>query len=404
MRICVLAHAVFDGDARIQREAKALAEAGAEVDIYCLYQPNEPYIEVSERIRLIREVRYKRPDTAAAMLAQLLRFFFASFFWVTKNHLKKKYDAIHVHTVPDFQVFAAVIPKLTGAKVVLDMHEILPELYARKFNLATTHWMFRVIKFVEKLSVKFADHVLIASPLFRERVAERTGQGEKIRTLINIPDLSYFEQSESVVKRESEKIRVIYPGTLSELHGVDVAIDAVGRACREKKLDLEFHIYGHGPEEENLRAQVKRLGLENVVQFHKPLKLEDLYAEMRQMDIGLIPKRSGTFADDAMSTKLFEYVAADLPAVVSWTKSDALFFDESMVGFFEAGNAEAMAEKIAEFAENPAMRRAYAENAKEVFKTVNWRIISRTLLTAFNIEVEEEPAVQPVVLEESVLT
>jgi hypothetical protein len=51
----------------------------------------------------------------------LLQFFFRSLWVVTKEHWKKPYDLIHVHSVPDFEVFAAIFAKLTGAKVILDI-------------------------------------------------------------------------------------------------------------------------------------------------------------------------------------------------------------------------------------------------------------------------------------------
>ena len=41
---------------------------------------------------------------------------------------------IHVHSVPDFLVFAALVPKLLGARIILDIHDILPEFYASKFG------------------------------------------------------------------------------------------------------------------------------------------------------------------------------------------------------------------------------------------------------------------------------
>ena len=54
--------------------------------------------------------------------------------FITKKHFNDPYDLIHVHSVPDFEVFAVLIPKLLGAKIILDIHDIVPEFYASKFN------------------------------------------------------------------------------------------------------------------------------------------------------------------------------------------------------------------------------------------------------------------------------
>ena len=65
---------------------------------------------------------------------RLIQFFVKSMAFLTRSHLKEKYDLIHVHSVPDFEVFAALFAKLGGAKVILDIHDIMPEFYVSKFN------------------------------------------------------------------------------------------------------------------------------------------------------------------------------------------------------------------------------------------------------------------------------
>ena len=58
---------------------------------------------------------------------------------------------------PDFLVFAAAVPKLTGAKIILDMHELMPELYATKYGIGTHHPLVRLVTAAERLAVGFAD-------------------------------------------------------------------------------------------------------------------------------------------------------------------------------------------------------------------------------------------------------
>ena len=51
---------------------------------------------------------------------------------MTRLHLKHAYDVIHVHNMPDFLVFSALFPKLLGAKVILEVQDVSPELMAAK--------------------------------------------------------------------------------------------------------------------------------------------------------------------------------------------------------------------------------------------------------------------------------
>ena len=67
-------------------------------------------------------------------LWRLTQFCAKSSFYLSRLQLKRKYDLVHVHNVPDFLVFSAWLPKLAGAKIILDIHDILPEFFANKFR------------------------------------------------------------------------------------------------------------------------------------------------------------------------------------------------------------------------------------------------------------------------------
>ena len=72
----------------------------------------------------------------ASFLGRLLRFFFRASRLISRNHSRRPYDLVHVHNVPDFLVFTAWRPKLDGAGIILDIHDIVPELFASKFGAA----------------------------------------------------------------------------------------------------------------------------------------------------------------------------------------------------------------------------------------------------------------------------
>lgn len=384
MRICVLAHSNFWSDARISREAQSLANRGDEVDVFCLRESFEERRETIGTLRIRRLLKYRRPTTPAGMLGELAFFFLVSFAWLTVAYIRRRYDVIHVHTVPDFLVFAALLPKLCGARVILDMHEIMPELYVRKFRVPEGHPIIRLIRVVERLSVAFADHVIIASPFFREKIAARTSYSDKITTIVNLPDPAYFERRGRATQQSDGVFKLIYPGTLSELHGVDIAIRAVYKALSEHDIPLAFHIYGTGAERPNLQALVNQLGLAETVFFHSELPLDKLYDLLPTMDAGLIPKRGGTFAEEAMSTKLFEYAASGLPAIVSRTKSDTYYFDDTAALFFEPENVDQLAEAIVRLYRDRDFRHSLARNSKSVFERVNWLTLKPQFYAVFD--------------------
>ena len=106
------------------------------------------------------------------------------------------------------------------------------------------------------------------------------------------------------------------------------------------------------------------------------------------MDLGVVPKRGGVFGDIAMSTKLMEFAAVGLPTLVSRTKADTYFLDETMAYFFEPGNAEELAAGIVKLHGDPEYRRSMGENARRLTKTVNWEQEKTKLLDVYRRVVE----------------
>ena len=136
-RICMITHSFYESDNRVIRYAEALAKRGDTVDVLALRNnPGLPREEVINGVRLHRiQDRFGKKERAkVSFLWPLLQFLIASSRRVAVEHRRNAYDLVHVHNVPDFLVFAAWYPRLTGARVILDIHDILPEFYCSKFD------------------------------------------------------------------------------------------------------------------------------------------------------------------------------------------------------------------------------------------------------------------------------
>ena len=70
--------------------------------------------------------------------------------------LHRRYELVHVTSPPDVIVFAALVPKLLGAKIILDIHDIGPELYMRKLGVSKDKIMICCLRLLEKVSAKFS--------------------------------------------------------------------------------------------------------------------------------------------------------------------------------------------------------------------------------------------------------
>jgi len=86
--------------------------------------------------------------------------------------------------------------------------------------------------------------------------------------------------------------------------------------------------------------------------------MEQVAEIMATTDLGVVPKRKNSFGNEAFSTKIMEFMAMNVPVVVSKTLIDEYYFSEQMVQFFDSDSAEDLSVKILDLMQNPARRAA----------------------------------------------
>jgi glycosyltransferase involved in cell wall biosynthesis len=372
MRVCMLAYSFYESDMRIIRYAKALVEQGDIVDVIALRRSGTPAQEMLDGVSVYRiQSRERNERSWVDYLLRVVRFMFAACWVLLKRHRADPYDVVHVHSVPDCLVFSAVGPKLGGAKIILDIHDILPEFFTSKFGTGQDTFLFRLLLLVEKLSVRFSDHVIIANDLWRERLLSRATTLDGCTVIINYPDTEVFRHRDKPVDAGSS-FRITYPGTLNAHQGVDVAIRAIS-LIKNDIWSPEFHIYGEGPAKCALIELTEQLGVSDRVIFHEFLPCKEIADVMALSDVAVVPKRaSSKFGNEAMSTKIMEFMSLGVPVVVSRTKVDTYYHDESRVLFFESENPAELADAICLIKTDDRLRQRLVSNASSYIATHTW--------------------------------
>lgn len=378
MRICMVAYTYYEGDNRVRRYAETLVKRGDTVDAIVLRQDgaasftNVSGVNVYKVQRRTINERFK-----IEYLLKLVTFLIRSFFRLTYLHIRHRYDLIHVHSIPDFEVFAALGAKLLGAKVVLDIHDIVPELFISKFNSSTASPLFKMLLLVERLSMAFADHVIVANHIWHQRLIARSVSARKCTVVMNYPDPSIFR-----VRKQGgrgEKFIMIYPGTLSIHQGLETAIRAVD-LIRERVVDLEFHIYGKGTDQQYFEDLVKTLGLQDRIFFKSIVPIEKLPQIIAGADLGVEPKLKRSFGNEAFSTKILEFMYVGIPVIASDTLVHTHYFDESLVKFFRSEDEEDLAECIVQLRKDKRLRDTLVANSFRYMEQNNWEVRKYTYL------------------------
>lgn len=366
----MICYSFYEYDARVARYAETLAQRGDHVDVYSLRQEGQRTSENINGVNVFRiQERERNEKGKFSFLLKLLKFFILSSFFVGRKHLKVPYDLIHVHSVPDFEVFATLLPKLFGAKIILDIHDIVPEFYASKFGGGTESALFKGLLVMEKVSARFADHVIISNHIWEKALVSRSVKSSKCSTILNYPDPSLFHLRPR--GERNEKVKMIYPGSLNWHQGVDIAIRAFHR-IQDDVPEAEFHIYGTGGEKDTLVALVQELGLQERVLLKPFLPLDRIVEEMATSDIGIVPKRNDSFGGEAFSTKILEFMSLGVPVVVSRTRIDTYYFNDSVVKFFTPDDVEDLADSMRVMVKDREMRKTLADNALHFLVDFSW--------------------------------
>jgi glycosyltransferase involved in cell wall biosynthesis len=370
MRVAMVGYAFYEGNSRIQQYIKALATRGDTVDFICLNPSHLPSVETNGNVTFHRIMeRWEHEESRFGYLFRVMRFLFSSAWKLTWKHIRKPYDVIHVHSVPDFMVYAAVAPKLLGARVILDIHDILPEFYTARFEAGKSSLVFKLLVRVEKASIAFSDHVIVANPIWRERLISRSAKPEKVTAIGNFPNPDIFFARSN--ERSDGKFVMTYPGSLNWHQGLEIAVNAFSKI--EKEIpEAEFHIYGGGPEKQNLEHLVGEMGLQDKIKFKGYRSTEEIARIMGEADLAVVPKRSkSTFGTEA-GTKVLEFMAVGVPVIVSRTKIDSLYYTDRTVKFYDQDDPDELAKAILCLHENPSLRKQLAANGLAYAQENGW--------------------------------
>ncbi len=377
-RLLMIVQSLYPSDERVRREAEALERDGVGVDVVCLRGPGEPSRESWGLVTAHRVCRQTPKEDLASYLRLAVRFAAAAFVKVQVLSLRHRYRVVQAHNMPDFLIFVPVLQKLTGAKLVLDLHDLSVELLGSKWATRPRPVVGGLVRMVERLSCRFADALITTSEGFVERMVQRGVPREKITLVLNTPDERLFPPDDG---RQFAPItrgaRLLYHGTVQERFGLLNAVEAVAR-LQARVPGSRLDVFGsYEPEfRRRLEQRIRDLGVASHVELGPFLPLEDIHGRIRQADIGLVPYLNTDFMNLALSTKTFEYATSGLPIVASRLRSIEAVFADDCVRFARAGDPEDLARQIEALCRDPEARRRQARAARAAVAEISWKVMA----------------------------
>jgi len=374
----------FPLDVRPRREADALINAGYEVDMICLRLPDDPKEENVYGVNVFRVNMFKSRSTKRKYITLYANFFIRSFFRLNQLFLKKRYEVIHVHNMPDFLVFLAIIPKIFGTKVVLDLHDPTPEMLMTKFSEGDESRLTKLLKWQERVSIKFAHSIITTNKSFLDRFVSRGCPPDKINIVMNSPQVSIFDKfvNKSKNKSKENKLVLMYHGLIVERYGLEDLVKAVN-ILKNKIPGLKLIVYGYGEFIPKFLEKVQKSKLDDVIKFCDLVSLDKIAEIIPECDIGIIPNRLGPFTQINFPTRIFEYLHMKKPVVVPRTQGIKDYFDEESIFYFDAGNAENLADVIFNIYSDPAKTLEVVNKGYEIYQKYRWESQSKNLVKIY---------------------
>lgn len=376
-RAAVLLYSRYPSDPRPRRAAEAMIEAGMQVDLLCLAGSHQDAPkETVGQVRVSRIPLTHRRDSKLVYLWQYGRFFWSSCWFLSTRGLRVRYDVVHVHNMPDFLVFAALVPRLRGARIILDLHDPMPELMESIYGLRPGDWKVKVLKFLERKSIAFSHLVLTPNITFKKLFVARSCLPDKMQIVMNSPQQEVFDParypSADRPVRADPEFRVMHHGSIVHRHGVDLLVEAVAR-LRPKIPGIRLDIYGHAtPFLTAVLALAESLGIGDIVIYHGAKTQPEIAEAILACDVGIVPNRRSAFIELNFPTRLFEYLAMNRAVIAPSTQGIRDYFSQEQMLFFEPNDVNDLASKILQVKEHPAATQETVRLGAEVYRQHLW--------------------------------
>lgn len=369
-RACILRQADIY-DPTVQREAEALAGAGFDVEVCCERAAGAPRRAVVNGVRIIRLTASSGSGTGVGKALAYGRFFLLAAGYLSVQHIRRPYAVVQATSMPDFLVFAALVPRLFGSKVVAKMQEPTPELASTIFGPTL---LTGVLARIEQWAIRFADHTVTVTDQLKQRYIERGAAADGITVVLNCvdPNTMLPDRSHPPVKTESGFV-VVCHGTIEDRYGQDTIIGAAS-LLRDEMPDLRVIITGRGSGVAKMMRAITDHGVRDAVRFEGWVSRDRLREILCSADIGVVAQKESPYSHLVHTNKMVDYWIFGLPVIASRLRAVSELYDARFIEYFEPGDEAGLAAAIRRLRQDPERRAELAENGKLAQLRNGWAV------------------------------
>lgn len=377
----------FPPDTRVENEMKSLTKAGHEVHIACFQKGNEPLCEES-----VYGIIHRRKVSKFVFKASVgaLKFPFYFNYWrayVKKLFSKYHFDAIHVHDLPLAKVGYEAKCKY-GVRFVLDLHENWPVLlqlsahtntFLGKLLSSNRQWIQ-----YEKKMCGLADNIIVVVDEAKNRICALGVAPEKVTVVSNTLNIDQFDPIERK-EFKTDKFRMLYVGGINYHRGIQYVIQAIS-LLKGKGMDVQFDLVGDGRYLDEIKRLIQELQVQENVVVHGYKHYTQICDLYESANVALIPHVKSGHTDNTIPHKIFQYLYAGIPMLVSDCDPLVRIVNETQSGVsYRYDHPEELAELIARFYAHPESLNDYIHHGRQaVIDKYNWEVDGAKLVKLYD--------------------
>lgn len=355
-RVAHLSSAHPADDIRIfSKECRCLAGAGYEV--YLVARSERDYS--SDGVRIIGVPTHK--TRLGRMIGGVAFVFFKA--------LKLKADLYHFHD-PEL-IPAGLLLRLLGKKVIYDAHEDVAASLRSRYYLPkfSRNLLASIIGPFERLASRFFTKIVTATPAIAEHF-------DQAKTVCIANYVAFQNQSQSDTA-DRKKSNFIFAGHLSEIRGAEQMAQAVN-LCKNPATRLDIIGRISRP---SVRQEMIEIDKKNRLNFIEWMPKDQLDAKLRESFAGLVVFLPEPNHIRSQPNKIFEYMAAGIPVVISHFSDWKRIIDTFNCGLcVDPLDPRDIAEKLDWLLANPEEAKAMGERGKKAaFENFNWTVEAQRL-------------------------
>jgi len=381
-RALVVAYTEYPYDPRVRQEARILVTDGYQVHVVAVRAASGFSRDHLDGVHLYELPLTIRRGGKARYVYQYVLFFLMSTVLMLKLFLRVRFTLVHVHSLPDFQVFSALPFKLARVPILLDLHEAMPELLIARFHKTKESIWFRLACLVEQLSCRFADHVIAANDGIRCAIVARGIPPSHVTAVYNA-----YQVLEPMVDPENLRQRlklpqgkiIVHAGGINPERDLETVIRAL--ALVSNSIDVHFVVAGSG--EPGYVASLKRLaealGIGDRVLFIGKLLHEEARALMSLSEVGLVSLERNPLTELAWPIRVVEYAYLGKPLVVPTLH----FLRETLHGaarYYLAGDPTDLSRVLMAVLTGRKKTESSAARADRILQDPAWLTVNETFL------------------------